>query len=233
MSTTLERRTTPMKSREWLGLRIDLLPTVAAVAIFLAMVLYGQFTYGGILRMNTISNLFINNSHLIIIAVGMTFVILTGGIDLSVGAVIAFSSVAGVMLMNTGINGWLVILLMIGIGALFGLGSGVLVQYFDVQPFIATLAMMVAARGLAERSGGLVFASMGAGGMVAMRASGPAWPGCRTSTACPTARFRRKPSSRQPKPTSPAAGRLQIPRGPTSPPRRPSFRPPLRTATAP
>lgn len=150
MSTTLERTAPPTTRREWLKLRIDLLPTVAAVVIFLAMVLYGQFTYGGIVQMNTISNLFINNSHLIIIAVGMTFVILTGGIDLSVGAVIAFSSVAGVMLMSAGINGWLVILIMIGIGALFGLGSGVLVQYFDVQPFIATLAMMFLARGLAS-----------------------------------------------------------------------------------
>jgi ribose/xylose/arabinose/galactoside ABC-type transport system permease subunit len=91
---------------------------------------------------STLSNLLINNAHLIILAVGLTFVILTGGIDLSVGAIIAFSSVTGVMLMNAGWNPWLVTVLMVAIGAGSGLISGVLIQYFDVQPFIATLAMM-------------------------------------------------------------------------------------------
>jgi simple sugar transport system permease protein len=80
----------------------------------------------------------------------MTFVIITGGIDLSVGAVIAFSSVSGVMLINSGWNDWVVAVPMVLIGATFGLVSGVLVQYFNVQPFIATLAMMFLARGLAS-----------------------------------------------------------------------------------
>src|SRR5699024_1465903 len=83
-------------------------------------------------------------------AVGLTFVIISGGIDLSVGAIIALSSVTGVMLANAGWNAWLVILVMILIGALIGLASGVLIQYFDVQPFIATLAMMFLGRGLAS-----------------------------------------------------------------------------------
>ena len=54
------------------------------------------------------------------------------------------------MLMNIGVNGWLSMLLMIVFGAVFGLISGVMIQYFDVQPFIATLAMMFLARGLAS-----------------------------------------------------------------------------------
>lgn len=90
------------------------------------------------------------SAHLIVLAVGLTFVILIGGIDLSVGAVIAFSSVSGVVLVNAGWNAWLVMVLMILIGAAFGLASGVLIQYFNVQPFIATLAMMFLARGLAS-----------------------------------------------------------------------------------
>lgn len=126
------------------------LPTVAAVVIFIAMIVYGEIAYGRILQFNTISNLLINNAHLIILAVGMTFVILTGGIDLSVGAVIAVSSVAGVMLTNAGVNPWLAILIMILIGTLTGYMSGILIQYFDVQPFIATLAMMFLARGVAS-----------------------------------------------------------------------------------
>jgi simple sugar transport system permease protein len=131
-------------------LRLDLLPTLAAVVIFIGMVIYGEVAYGRIVQMNTISNLLINNAHLIILAVGLTFVIVTGGIDLSVGAVIAFTSVAGVMLINAGWNGWLVVALMIAMGGLFGLASGVLIQYFNVQPFIATLSVMFLTRGLAS-----------------------------------------------------------------------------------
>ncbi len=59
-----------------------------------------------------------------ILAVGLTFVILTGGIDLSVGAVIAFSSVAGVMLAQAGWNPYLVVLIMVLIGSAIGLVVG-------------------------------------------------------------------------------------------------------------
>ena len=82
----------------------SVLPTVAAIVIFIGMVIYGEVAYGRIVQYNTLSNLLINNAHLIILAVGMTFVILTGGIDLSVGSVIALSSVAGVMLANAGVE---------------------------------------------------------------------------------------------------------------------------------
>src|SRR5690606_15610184 len=127
-----------------------LLPTLAAILIFIAMIVYGEVAYGRIVQFSTLSNLLINNAHLIILAVGMTFVILTGGIDLSVGAVIAVTSVSGVMLINAGWNTWLVVGLMVVMGSAFGLASGVLVRYFNVQPFIATLAMMFLGRGLAS-----------------------------------------------------------------------------------
>ena len=130
--------------------RASTLPTVAALIIFVAMIVYGEIAYGRIVQFSTLSNLLINNAHLVILAVGLTFVILTGGIDLSVGAIIAFSSVAGVMLSNAGWNPYVVILLMILIGSAIGLASGILIQYFNVQPFIATLAMMFLARGLAS-----------------------------------------------------------------------------------
>ena len=127
----------------------SVLPTVAAIVIFIGMVIYGEVAYGRIVQANTLSNLLINNAHLIILAVAMTFVILTGGIDLSVGSIIALSSVAGVMLSNAGWDPLVVIVLMILIGTAFGLASGILIQYFNVQPFIATLAMMFLGRGLA------------------------------------------------------------------------------------
>lgn len=125
-------------------------PTIASVVIFIAMIVYGEVAYGRIVQASTLSNLLINNAHVIVLAVGMTFVIITGGIDLSVGSIIAFSSVAGVMLANAGWDPIAVIVTMIAIGALFGLVSGVLIRYFHVQPFIATLAMMFLGRGLAS-----------------------------------------------------------------------------------
>lgn len=150
MSASTMTRTPVDSVKDWVKLRLDLLPTLAAVVIFVAMVIYGEVTYGRILQMSTISNLLINNAHLIIIAVGATIVIITGGIDLSVGSIIAFNSVAGVMLINAGWNSWFVTLLMILMGGVFGYVSGALVQYFNVQPFIATLAIMFLARGLAS-----------------------------------------------------------------------------------
>lgn len=132
------------------GFDIRTLPTLGAAAIFVVMLVYGELAYGQILQFSTVSNLLTNNAHIVILAVGLTFVILSGGIDLSVGAVVAFSSVSGVMLVNAGWDDTVVILLMIGVGAVFGTVSGVLVQVFGVQPFIATLAMMFLARGLAS-----------------------------------------------------------------------------------
>ncbi|NQX13788.1 sugar ABC transporter permease [Microbacteriaceae bacterium VKM Ac-2855] len=134
----------------WVRTHLELLPTIASLIIFIGMIVYGEIAYGRILQANTLSNLLINNAHLIILAVGLTFVILTGGIDLSVGAIIAFSSVTGVMLMNAGWNPAIALAVMILSGSLFGLISGVLIQYCNVQPFIATLAMMFLGRGLAS-----------------------------------------------------------------------------------
>ena len=150
MTTTLIEKPTRPSPLSKLKPNLETLPTLAAVAIFIGMVIYGEIAYGRIVQFSTISNLLINNAYLIILAVGLTFVILTGGIDLSVGAVIAISSLVGVMLANAGWNPLVVIVLMILIGSVFGVASGVLIQYFNVQPFIATLAMMFLARGLAS-----------------------------------------------------------------------------------
>lgn len=127
-----------------------LLPTLTALLLLFAMLIYAELAYGRVFHAGTMSSLLVSFAPTMILAVGMTIVIVSAGIDLSVGAVVAVSSVAGVMAMNGGINGWLSIVLMIAAGALFGLVAGVMVQYFAVQPFIATLAMMFLARGLAS-----------------------------------------------------------------------------------
>jgi len=82
-------------------------------------------------------------------AVGVTLVIITGGIDLSVGSVAALSGVVGVMLMaDFGFNPWLGILGGLAVGAAAGLVNGLLVSVVGLPPFIATLGMLSVARGL-------------------------------------------------------------------------------------
>jgi simple sugar transport system permease protein len=83
-----------------------------------------------------------------VLAAGMTFVILSGGIDLSVGAVMAFTGMLSAKLLLIGVPVGIVIPTMIAAGAVSGLIIGIMVHYFDVQPFIASLAGMFLARGL-------------------------------------------------------------------------------------
>ncbi|WP_084959378.1 ABC transporter permease [Thermoactinospora rubra] len=86
-----------------------------------------------------------------VITVGMTFVIIGGGIDLSVGAIMALASVWATTLATQSYGPWVMALcaLLVGTGA--GLVNGLLIAYGRLVPFIATLAMLVAARGLAQR----------------------------------------------------------------------------------
>ncbi len=125
-------------------------PTLAAVVLLALLLVVGQLVYGKIFAWNTLSSLLVNNAYLVILAAGMTFTILTGGIDLSVGAVLAFASVAGVMMLNAGVSPWIVMPAIVLMGTAFGLLSGLLIRYFNVQPFIATLSTMFLARGLAS-----------------------------------------------------------------------------------
>lgn len=136
-------------TRRFFSRHASWIPVLAALAILVAMFIGAQAYFGNFLTPRVISSLLLDNAYLLILAVGMTFVILTGGIDLSVGAVMAFTGMLGASLLRDGLPVGLVVPVMLLIGAAMGLGVGILVQYFDVQPFIASLAAMFAARGLA------------------------------------------------------------------------------------
>jgi len=132
-------------------LRFDpkFIPLAATVSLFLVMAILGSVLYTGFFSAQVFLNLLIDNAFLCIVAVGMTFVILSGGIDLSVGSVIALTTMVSASLVEK--HGWspavvipLVLLMGIGFGAL----QGVLIQRFRLQPFIVTLAGMFLARGL-------------------------------------------------------------------------------------
>jgi simple sugar transport system permease protein len=140
---------TPLSSlRKLIQRRVSWLPVGAAVLILILMFVAGQSYFGRFITPRLLSSLLVDNAYLVVLAAGMTFVILTGGIDLSVGAVMAFTGMLAAKMLSTGVPTGVVIPVMIASGAVFGLIVGVLVNYFDVQPFIASLAGMFLARGL-------------------------------------------------------------------------------------
>jgi len=125
------------------------LPMLATLVLLVGAYLYGASQYTAFGSGQVVFNLFINYSWLLVVAVGMTFVILTGGIDLSVGSVVALSTVLSAELLTK--HGWpapAVIVLVLVVGAVLGTGMGALIHYLGIQPFIATLVGLFFARGL-------------------------------------------------------------------------------------
>lgn len=131
-----------MKSRFW--------PLAATVLIFVLAYALCYLQFPAMLSTRVIGNLLTDNAFLGIAAVGMTFVILSGGIDLSIGSVIAFTSVfIAVLLANTGLHPLTVFALALIISTSFGAAMGAMIHYLDMPPFIVTLAGMFLARGMA------------------------------------------------------------------------------------
>ena len=125
------------------------LPLTATILLFIMMFIFGSFRYTGFFSTQVFLNLFIDNAFLIVVAVGMTFVILSGGIDLSVGSIIALTSmVAASLTMNAQLSPVLVIPISLLVGTFLGFCMGCLIHFFNLQPFIVTLAGMFLARGL-------------------------------------------------------------------------------------
>jgi simple sugar transport system permease protein len=130
--------------------RASLLPTLAAVVILILLFIGAEILLrGDFITPRNISALLLDNAYLLILAVGMTFVIMTGGIDLSVGSVMAFTGIWLAKLLEAGTSLAVALPMVLVAGALVGVLIGVLVQYFEVQPFIASLAGLFLARGLA------------------------------------------------------------------------------------
>jgi ribose transport system permease protein len=101
------------------------------------------------LTVGNLTNVLRQSTINLIIAVGMTYVILTAGIDLSVGAVLALSTVVTADLLQRGIPMIPTVLLGLTLGGVLGMASGLLISRVKVPPFVATLGMMTVARGLA------------------------------------------------------------------------------------
>ncbi len=146
-------------------------PLVALALILISDAIFAPgFFKIGILDGHLYGNLvdaFNNSAPLMLVAIGMTLVIATGGVDLSVGAVIAISAAMGAVLINPALGNelitndiltanttntplWLIILADLAAGTLCGLWNGFLVSRGKIQPMVATLILMVAGRGIAQ-----------------------------------------------------------------------------------
>ncbi|MFE6510231.1 galactofuranose ABC transporter, permease protein YjfF [Nocardioides sp. NPDC057767] len=124
------------------------LPVLGTFALFIGMFGVGGLRYEGFADPQVFLTLLLDNAFLIVLAVGMTFVILTGGIDLSVGSNVALSTLIAARTLELGWPVVAVIAIVLLAGTLLGTAMGLLIHYFDIQPFIATLAGMFLARGL-------------------------------------------------------------------------------------
>jgi ribose/xylose/arabinose/galactoside ABC-type transport system permease subunit len=150
--STIKRPARGRDRAPWMGSLLSWLgPNVGAVIGFILIVVAGSLASPIFLSFTNIRNVFLQSAMLGVVAVGMTFVILTGGIDLSVGMVLSLCSVVAAMLFNNG-QGYslpIVILVTLALGAAIGAINGGVIIWRGVAPFIVTLAMMAIASGAA------------------------------------------------------------------------------------
>jgi galactofuranose transport system permease protein len=151
MSTTISSTTSMPAGRTTAAARrrrlLAVLQHQGALIALIAACIFGFARYSTFLTPENLVNILRQNSMVGLVALGMTFVILTGGIDLSVGAVLA---TAGVVAGALSSRGTLVAVVGgVGTATVLGMLNGVVIAKARIQPFVVTLAMMIAARGLA------------------------------------------------------------------------------------
>ncbi len=150
-ATTLDPESTSGSSSISLGDRLTGLQNLGLVAVLVLAFVTGWLTAPeNFLDANNFLTILKSAAVIGVVSVGMTFVIIGGGIDLSVGAIVALASVWGTTLasQNMGLGGMLTAFILVGTAT--GLVNGVLIAYGKIVSFIATLAMLVSARGLAQ-----------------------------------------------------------------------------------
>ena len=121
------------------------------IGLFAAMYIAGMIIFEdkGFAKPQMFLNLFISNAGLLVIAVGQTIVMITGGIDISVGSVTALVCMAVANQMeHHGMNAYMAVLLALFIGVAYGVVQGFLISYLEIQPFIVSLAGLFFGRGL-------------------------------------------------------------------------------------
>ncbi|MPM48887.1 Xylose transport system permease protein XylH [bioreactor metagenome] len=121
------------------------------IALAVAMISFGLLTDGIFFRPVNLTNLVLQNSYVLILAVGMLLCTLTGNVDLSVGSIVCFiGALCGVMMVDLQWNPYVAMLVALLVGALIGMWQGFWIAFVNVPPFIATLAGMLVFRGLGQ-----------------------------------------------------------------------------------
>lgn len=121
------------------------------IGLFAAMYIAGMIVFSdqGFAKPQMFLNLFISNAGLLVISMGLTIVMISGGIDISVGSVTALvCMVAADLMENKGASAYVAIIAALMIGLAFGIVQGYLISYLEIQPFIVTLAGMFFGRGM-------------------------------------------------------------------------------------
>ena len=127
------------------------LRNLGLVLVLIVLAIIGTATSDNFLTSDNMRNILVSSSVIGVVTVGMTFVIIGGGIDLSVGALVALSSVWATTLATQAHGPWVMILCALLVGTTCGVINGAFIAYGNLVPFIVTLAMMVSARGLAAK----------------------------------------------------------------------------------
>lgn len=137
-----------MKGIKKTKLSVGSISLIITIGLFIGLVIAGSLMYNNFLSFSTLCNLFNDNAYLIIVSIGVTFVLLTGGIDISVASTLAFTCVFSGFLLQKGVPAFAVIPIVLLIGAGVGALMGFLIHNYKLQPFIVTLAGQFLMRGL-------------------------------------------------------------------------------------
>ncbi|KDN22349.1 multiple monosaccharide ABC transporter permease [Amycolatopsis rifamycinica] len=149
MTTTEARPAVPPVERSKRRISINPRQSGIYVAFALIVVLFEVLTGGALLEPQNISNIIVQNSYVLILAIGMILVIISGHIDLSAGSVVAMTgAVSAVLMVNSHMPWFWAVLITLVVGAAIGAWQGYWVAYFGIPAFIVTLAGMLAFRAL-------------------------------------------------------------------------------------
>jgi ribose transport system permease protein len=148
MAVSLEESIDRRVHRNWLSWLVSQQTFWVSVAAVVAFVVL-SFASDVFATRQNLFNVTRNFAFVAIIAIGMTAVIITGGIDLSVGAVLVLSGMVIGMTMNAGMSIWIAIPLALGAALAIGAFNGIMIAYIGVPPFVVTLGMLSIARSLA------------------------------------------------------------------------------------
>src|SRR5207253_3180133 len=131
------------------GARIgDYAPTYGALAALILLLIFNAIFTPNFLDFNNFRNILLQVAPTMLVAVGMTMVIATGGIDLSVGSLMAIASAVAATSLDYGAG--VGVLLALFVAALAGAFNGTLISVFRIQPIIVTLALLISGRGIAQ-----------------------------------------------------------------------------------